>query len=166
MFEEQLNTYDVHIFAVVRVKVSGIRAHTQKNALADAEQAVDFDQLFNTERAEYAEEISHYLVDVAGDAEYEESQWFLNRVHSGWHQDMLNDSQLQYNDDEPTSHAPGPGRTLTVVTESEEFGRETFEYDTLEEAVEGIKRIYTEASRLADGVERIIGLGVNLTDNE
>ena len=48
---------------------------------------------------------------------------------------------------------------LTVFMRSDEFGYEEFRYDTLDQAVQGIARLYEAAD--GDGIEREIGLKVN-----
>jgi|GEM_PF-2572341 len=48
---------------------------------------------------------------------------------------------------------------FNVVTQSEEYGTESFKYVTLSDALDGIARLYTKC--LGDGVERVIGLVVN-----
>ena len=54
---------------------------------------------------------------------------------------------------------------LTAFMRSDEFGYEEFHYDTLDQAVAGIGRLYQAAQ--GDGVEREIGLKVNQsTDDE
>ena len=69
--------YDVHAYAVVRVKMPGIPATSMVKAIGVALSAADFDALLTRgEHQEYAEEISHYLVDVVGDEQYEQTRWF------------------------------------------------------------------------------------------
>lgn len=77
--------YDVHIFAVVRVKVPNVEASNRVQACKRAEDRVDFYGLLRqdhpqacVEDMEYAEETSHYLVDVVGDIDYEKSKWLCN----------------------------------------------------------------------------------------
>jgi len=53
---------------------------------------------------------------------------------------------------------------LTVFMGSDEFGYEEFHYDTLDEALDGIARLYEAA--LGDGVEREIGIQVNLSTED
>lgn len=50
---------------------------------------------------------------------------------------------------------------FTVVMTSEEYGNERFEYDTLDEAVEGIRRLHAEVLRVNDGIYRVIGIEIN-----
>lgn len=68
--------YDVHLYAVVRVKVSGVEACSMENAIEKAEGATPLHQMFDRGDMEYAEEITHYLVDVEGDEEYMQTKWF------------------------------------------------------------------------------------------
>ena len=72
--------YDVHIFAVVRVKVEDVEADSQEEACKKAEQKTDLYRLFESFSPacrcdmEYAEEIQHFLVDEVGDTEYDNSR--------------------------------------------------------------------------------------------
>jgi hypothetical protein len=50
-------------------------------------------------------------------------------------------------------------REFTVFMRSEEFGSEEFSYETLDQALEGIRNLFASAN--GDGVEREIGLRVN-----
>jgi hypothetical protein len=74
--------FDVHIFTVVRVKISGVEAESHAEAAKKANESVDMNALFNSERfltqdvvTEWADEHSHALVDVVGDTEYTKSKW-------------------------------------------------------------------------------------------
>lgn len=73
-------TYTVHLFPVVRIQVPGIEAADHREAVeqAVAQTAPGLYGRFERASAEYAEEISHYLVDVAGDEEFRQSQWFYS----------------------------------------------------------------------------------------
>ncbi|GEM_PF-3459221 len=87
--------HNVHLYAVVRVKVCGVDADSHQQAIAHAQDAVDLDALLNqtligpqTTEAElretvttieYADEIVGALVDEHGDEE------FLNST--AYHQD-------------------------------------------------------------------------------
>ena len=63
--------YDVHIYATVRVKVCGVEANSQKEAIAKAEEQTDlYETIGNCPGADYAEEITGFLVDQEGDEEY------------------------------------------------------------------------------------------------
>lgn len=74
--------HDVHMFAVVRVKVAGIKAANQVEAIKVAGAMIDFHALFEScalpsvECVEFAEEFSHYLVDEVDDLEYNETRWY------------------------------------------------------------------------------------------
>jgi hypothetical protein len=71
--------YDVHIYAVVRVKAPNVEAVSQEEAIRNAD--VDLYGLFDNHaksgeiETEYAEEQAYYLVDEAGDEEHERSRW-------------------------------------------------------------------------------------------
>ena len=74
--------YDVHIFALVRVKVAGIAAQSQAEAIVKAEDSVDLYHLFDNagafgvEATEFADEITHYLVDEVGDLTHQRSRFY------------------------------------------------------------------------------------------
>lgn len=70
--------YDVHLFTIVRVKVSGVEADSHSEAAKKAAEQTDMDALFNSDTTEWSEEHSHALVDVVGDTTYEKSRW-LNK---------------------------------------------------------------------------------------
>jgi hypothetical protein len=72
--------FDVHIFTVVRVKISGVEAESHSEAAKKANESVDMNALFNDTDSqgivtEWADEHSHALVDVVGDTEYTKSKW-------------------------------------------------------------------------------------------
>lgn len=67
--------YDVWIYPVVRVKVTGIEAENQCDAIEQACEACDLDTLLNHPEYEYADEISYFFVDEEGDSEYINSRW-------------------------------------------------------------------------------------------
>ena len=72
-----MTKYNVHLYAIVRVKVSDIEAPDPKEACRLAESTEDLYRRFNgPEDQEYGEEIDSYLVDVVGDEEYEQSHFF------------------------------------------------------------------------------------------
>lgn len=66
--------HDVHIYAVVRYKYAGIPAESQTDAIAAADKLFAASQGRDATDSEYAEEITGYLVDEAGDEEYENTQ--------------------------------------------------------------------------------------------
>lgn len=76
------NSLEVHIFAVVRVKVAGIDANSQTEAIVKTEDSVDLYRLFENrsafgvETTEFADEISFYRVDEVGDSTYERSCYY------------------------------------------------------------------------------------------
>lgn len=53
---------------------------------------------------------------------------------------------------------------VTVRMASEVFGSEEFEYDDMDQAVDGIRRLVADAEAQGDGVERVIGVVVNAGD--
>jgi hypothetical protein len=71
--------YDVHLFAIVRLKVADVAATNPRAAIeaALAEPAVvqRLERLDAPDR-EFDQDFSHFLVDVVGDPEYERSAWF------------------------------------------------------------------------------------------
>ena len=71
-------TFDVHLFPVVRLKVPGVLASSHVEAVERALEQVgaELQECLASSGVEYAEEISHYLVDVAGDSDYLQSRWF------------------------------------------------------------------------------------------
>lgn len=75
-------TYDVHIFAVVQLKVERVEADTQRDAIRKAVESVDLYNQFEGPRTEYAEEIARYVVDEVADDEYTHTQTYLDKQHS------------------------------------------------------------------------------------
>ena len=71
--------FDVHLFPVVRIKVPGIEATSHIAAIEQAIAQIDLYVECESTNFEYAEELSHFLVDVTGDQEYENSQWFYSQ---------------------------------------------------------------------------------------
>jgi len=78
-------TYDVHIFAVIRIKVGGIQADNQKEAIRQALQSVHLHAQFDGANTAYADEISSYMVDEVGDAEYGRTRCYLDKCHHELH---------------------------------------------------------------------------------
>lgn len=79
--------YDVHCYAVVRVKIEGIEADNMEAAIEEAcsrdgwykqfdEFVPDRIRIEGATQVEYAEEINGFLVDVHGDTEYSKSCLF------------------------------------------------------------------------------------------
>ncbi len=83
--EHTNTTYDVHIYAIVRVKVPHVQAGSQEEAIRNAD--VDLYGLFDNHatgdeiETEYAEEQAYYLVDEAGDEGRERSRWHDGVFH-------------------------------------------------------------------------------------
>ncbi|MBI4446888.1 MAG: hypothetical protein HY645_13405 [Acidobacteria bacterium] len=80
--------YDVHLYAVVRLKIPDIGAETQQEAMKKADELIAphlYDLLYAekpipiVECTEYAEEIDGYLVDEIGDEEYLKSTFYNKR---------------------------------------------------------------------------------------
>lgn len=53
---------------------------------------------------------------------------------------------------------------VTVRMSSEAYGNEEFEYEDMDQALAGIRRLVAEAESAGDGVERVIGVVVNAGD--
>ena len=72
--------YEVHIYAIVRVKVVDVEAESQQEAIRNAEARCDLYALFQQNdrepNTEYAEDIDGFLVDEVGDEEHEHSRWY------------------------------------------------------------------------------------------
>lgn len=68
--EGQEKTYDVHLYAVVRVKVSGVKAQSPEEAAKKADKSIDLHTAFPAKEylpgvtGEYAEEVEAILVDT------------------------------------------------------------------------------------------------------
>lgn len=71
--------YNVHLFPVVRLKVTAVDAMFHIEAVEKAVAQTDLYAECESTNLEYAEELSHFLVDVAADPEFENSQWFYSR---------------------------------------------------------------------------------------
>lgn len=78
-----MKSHNVHIFAVVRVKVPNVEAENHEDAIRKAMDLVDFYSLFEAEHpqqeveeTEYAEEESRFLVEEAEDVHYVNSRWY------------------------------------------------------------------------------------------
>jgi hypothetical protein len=74
--------YDVHLFPVIRLKVSGIAAASHREAIEKACAATvpDLYQRYETKDGDFAEEISHFLVDVVGDEQFECSRFYYSQT--------------------------------------------------------------------------------------
>jgi hypothetical protein len=85
-----LQTFDVHLFAVIRQKFPGIQAADMPAAIQaaiDSTAAERWLSHFRAENAscdalgEFVEEFSQYLVDVAGDADFGQSRWYSDSTN-------------------------------------------------------------------------------------
>lgn len=80
--------YDVHVYAIVRVKVTDIEAETQEAAVEKAENRVfelgeelflrSYVPIEDIGHTEWAEDIHGFLVDEHGDSEYERTQAYTS----------------------------------------------------------------------------------------
>lgn len=71
--------YTVHLFPVVRLKVPNVEAPSQTEAVAQAlAERQDLEILLHRPACgfDYADEISHFLVDEVGDEEHQNSQFY------------------------------------------------------------------------------------------
>jgi len=69
--------HNVHIYAIVRVKVCDIEAESHADAIQKAEVLVDLNALFNKGAdQEFADDIDCFLVDEIGDEDYGNSRWY------------------------------------------------------------------------------------------
>ena len=76
--------HTVHLYALVRVPVPDVEADSHAEAVSKASRMVDLDEVFRDlashatrlNAIEYADEISHVLVDEDGDSEYDRSRWY------------------------------------------------------------------------------------------
>lgn len=75
----QQQRFNVHLFPVVRLAVHGVEAASHQEAVDRALEQTDLFARFASADGEYAEEISHFLVDVVGDNDYAQSWWFYSR---------------------------------------------------------------------------------------
>jgi len=64
--------YNVHVYATVRVTLGPLEAVSHETAARMADELFDWD--VHQSRAEYADEITEYLVDVSGDVGYARSR--------------------------------------------------------------------------------------------
>jgi len=87
--------FNVHLYAVVRLKVSNVEAESMEEAIEKADASVnvhelvdraingDADRECSLAHIEYAEEISSAMVDVVGDADFSKTRDF-HYSNSGW----------------------------------------------------------------------------------
>ena len=69
-------TYDVHLFPVVRLKFPRVQAESQTEAIEKAIEGFHSSLPSAFVDAEYADELEYFLVDEVGDEEYERTQWY------------------------------------------------------------------------------------------
>ena len=88
--DKQMTKCDVHIFAVVRIKVVGVEATDHEDAITKALKIAapldtvvgDISHNDQVTEVEYAEEISHYLVDDVGpEVLTENCEWYIDSDH-------------------------------------------------------------------------------------
>ena len=70
--------YSVHLFPIVRVKISDIEASSQAEAIKAAKELWNPDSITakGGPKPKYAHEMSHFLVDEVGDEEHQNSQFY------------------------------------------------------------------------------------------
>jgi hypothetical protein len=68
--------YDVWVYPVVRVKVAGVEADSQEEAVKKVDTTTDFHALLDRNGLEWAEDIDCFHVDEQGDTEYKNSTWY------------------------------------------------------------------------------------------
>ena len=56
-------TYDVHVYAVVRVPIKGVKAKSPKEAIKKVDGKLDLHKILDKGEIEYAEDVTEYLVD-------------------------------------------------------------------------------------------------------
>ena len=71
--------FDVHLFPVLQIKVPGVEATSHIAAVEQAVAQTDLYAECESTKFEYAEEFSHFLVDVTSDQECENSRWFYSQ---------------------------------------------------------------------------------------
>lgn len=68
---ENVKLHNVHIYAIVRVKVSNVEAENHAEAIKKAEDMIDLNGLFNRgSDQEFADDIDCFLVDEVGEEEF------------------------------------------------------------------------------------------------
>jgi len=75
-YQEVLKQHHVHIFAVVRVKVSNVIAENHAEAIKKAESMVDLHQMFRGSDSEFTDDVDCFLVDEHDDEEFAKSRWY------------------------------------------------------------------------------------------
>ncbi len=79
--------FNVHLFAIMRMPVPNVTAVSHAAAIEAARDSRELDDhLDRCQRGgvEFAEEFSHFLVDVVGDDEYHHTQWFYSQEEPLW----------------------------------------------------------------------------------
>lgn len=71
--------FNVHLFPVVRLRVSVVEAASHIEAVEQTVAQTDLYVECESTNFEWGEELSHFLVDVAADPEFENSQWFFSQ---------------------------------------------------------------------------------------
>ena len=66
--------YSVHCYATVRVEFTGVIASTPQDAARIVDALFDWEE--HQHLAEYAEELTEFLVDIEGDSEHSRSRRF------------------------------------------------------------------------------------------
>ena len=107
--------YNVHIFAIVRVKVPDVEAGSHQDAIKKAVECTNLNDVFDlvspvpgVEHTEYGEEISHYLVDELGDEEYRHSTFY----HDAHQQEVISNDKsdgVQVYEEEQMPDTPASG---------------------------------------------------------
>lgn len=73
--------FHVHLFAIVRWEVRNVAAPSLRDAVEAALAQLsphEFFERFDSDRTEFADEFSHYLVDVDGDDEFMQSRFLTS----------------------------------------------------------------------------------------
>ena len=83
--------YDVRVFSVVEITLTGIDAVTPVEAIAQAKENVDFFSLLGQNNFDWAEDHAYYLVGATGDRDRKEAEWFIDADHVEMVQEMLQD---------------------------------------------------------------------------
>lgn len=102
-------TFDVHIYAIVRCTARGIKAPDMLTAIERADQQFDFHELFRPKPGgpdiEYAEAHDGYLVDVVGDEEYSRSRAF-HSCENNFYPILLKFAELMRDPDSGITRTP------------------------------------------------------------
>lgn len=68
--------YDVHIYAIVLVKVRNLESVSHATAIEKAMAETDLNELFSTPNTEFADDIDGFLVDEVGDEDFRSSKQY------------------------------------------------------------------------------------------